>query len=254
MTEQLIGKQFFLQGAAVDCKEWFFRAATLQVDIACEQFLAGAAFAGDEDVAVGGCNLPCRLQQSLHGGILGDDAGSAVAVIHLVAQLPVFTSQVCTFHGIGDDLADLVEAKRFGDVVVGAGAHGGDRGAQGGVAGDQYHRGIRIEFQGAVQDSHAVDVFHAHVGQHHVEAVVLQCLDAAGAGGARCYRVTGVAERMGQVLYGDCLVIDDQQVAAVAGIGTHVGRSLRGSRMVMRVPLAGRVLTAMQPPCSWMIS
>ncbi len=58
VAEQFVGQQFLVEGAAVHRDERAVRPPTVLVQIAREQFLAGAGFAGDQHVAAGGADLP----------------------------------------------------------------------------------------------------------------------------------------------------------------------------------------------------
>ena len=85
------------------------------MDVTGEDFLAGAALAGDQDRGVGGGHLIGEL----------DDAGHQLVAHHEVAAF---------LRHRGEHGGDQVGVGRQGDVFLGAGADGADRGA--GVVGD----------------------------------------------------------------------------------------------------------------------
>ena len=182
----------------------------MAVQIAGEQLLAGAGFAGNQHVAVGRRHLPRHFQQALHGRVLGDDLDLALVAFDLFAQIAVLALQADLLQRLGHHLAHLVEAERLGDVIEGAVLHGIHRRLQRGVAGDHDHFGVRPGFAALFQHLHAVHLLHAQIGQHHVEGLLLQQRQRVGAALRGRHLVALLLHDVLEVLQRDFFVVDDQ--------------------------------------------
>ncbi len=78
MAEQLALEKMFIMSAVADRHERTFGARAPSMDLMCHNVLAGTALAGEENRRVArGCAL-CRLQQSLHHGIVRFEQGNEI--------------------------------------------------------------------------------------------------------------------------------------------------------------------------------
>jgi hypothetical protein len=105
------------------------------VNGAGDEFLAGAAFAFDQDGGAGGCDLLDRLDDRLHHFGLAEDAFDGEFALHLLLQRHVFVLQRAAAEGAFDEELHFIEIERLGDKMVGPAAHrlhGGVHAAVGG--------------------------------------------------------------------------------------------------------------------------
>ena len=66
MSEQFAFQQILWQSGAVDGQERFLVAETMRVDSPCNQILAGACFALDQNIGVGADDFLQRNEELLH--------------------------------------------------------------------------------------------------------------------------------------------------------------------------------------------
>ena len=217
MAEQFVGQQLLLQGTTVHRHEGLRRPGAMQVHVAGHEFLAGAGFAGDQDVAIGGRDLASRVQQALETQILGNDVDRALVTLDAPAQVPVFPLQAHHVQGAPDHLTHLVQTVGLGHVVEGAFLHRRHGGIQGGVAGDDDDFHVRLELPGLAQHGQPIHAFHAQVGQHHVELLLAQFLHAGLAALPGHHVVALLAEQMGQILQRGHFIVDDKEAGGVRG-------------------------------------
>ena len=181
------------------------------VQIAREQLLAGAGFTGDQNVAAGRRDLARHFQQALHFEVLRDDAHLALKAFHLLAQTAVFALEAGFLHRLGRYFSHLVQPERFSDVIKSAMLHGLHRRFQRGVAGDQHHFRIRAGLAAFAQYLHAVHFFHAQIGEHHVEGLLLQKGQGMRAALGRGDFIAFLLHDVFQIFEGDFFVVHDQQ-------------------------------------------
>src|SRR5690606_28459361 len=121
VAEQLGFEQGFGNGGAVDRDEGLVGALTAGVDVFGNDFLAGAALAGDEDGGVGASDLVGHAHDALHGRVAEQEFGALAG-------------------DGGDDGGDQLGIGRQGDIFLGAGADGVDGGGGIGLDAAGHHR------------------------------------------------------------------------------------------------------------------
>ena len=87
VTEQLGLEQVLRQRAAVDRDEWLMLPVAVEMQRARDQFLAGAAFALDQNRAVGVGDLVDQIVNLLHLLARADDVLEPVFVLELLPQI-----------------------------------------------------------------------------------------------------------------------------------------------------------------------
>src|SRR5215813_4704390 len=97
------------------------------------EFFASAAFAVDENAAVGGSSDTDLLAQRFHRDTFTDDL---ITVAEFRAEGLVFLFQAALLNGVANEDDDFFEGERFFDEVEGAELGGADGGIDGGVTGD----------------------------------------------------------------------------------------------------------------------
>ena len=140
VAEQFAFQQLFGNGGAVDREERLLAAVAVMVNGAGDEFLAGAAFAGDERGGVAGGDLADELEDLLHRLAAADDAQFVILGFEqrLVGDDLLHVAR--GLERVGDDFLELRHVERLEQIIVGAELHrldGGLRGAVGGHQNDQ---------------------------------------------------------------------------------------------------------------------
>jgi hypothetical protein len=164
VAEELALEQRLGERGAVHLDERAGRAPRAEVDVARELALAGAALAQQQHGGVGGGDLARGGEGLLHGGALGDQHRHELVGEGGAALLGV---------ALGGEAAhaqlQLVHGEGFGEVVGGAGLHGGHRVLRGAVGGDDDDLGRLLAGARGLQHLEAVDLRHLQVGDDDVE-------------------------------------------------------------------------------------
>ena len=260
VAEQFAFQQVFRDGAAVDGDERLFRARTEVVHRLGQRFLAGAAFAQQQDRNVGGGDLFDVAADLQHAGVAGDDPLDR-GLDRRGDEAAVFLLQPVQVQAAFDDGAQHLDLDRFFAEIIGAGGDGAQRVLALAVAGDDddfrlwgdpQHVGqggeafadaVGVGRQAEIHDGdRRAFAFHQHHGLR--PRVRHQHL----AGGKRP-AVLG-AETL--------IILDDQQfwlrhsasdqASAEAGSATP-GRT-EGRMIRIVVPASGRLNTSRSPPAS----
>ena len=133
------------------------------------QLLAGARLADQQHAGAGRGDLADHLEHPLHGRRLADQPVQLVAALDLVAQDDVLALQHPPLERALDHQPHLVHLERLGQVVVGAGLHGGDGGLGGGEGGHHDDLGVGVQLLGFRQHVQPAAVGHLEVGDDDVE-------------------------------------------------------------------------------------
>ena len=139
------------------------------VDGPGDEFLAGAALAGDQDRGPGLGHPFHQGQDLLHDPGLSHDVGEAVLFFQFLVQQAVGQDQVAVFQGLGDGHQDLFVFEGLEDVIEGPFFHGRDRFFHGAEGGHDDHRQVRVEAVQFVQELDAAHLGHLHVGEDEVQ-------------------------------------------------------------------------------------
>src|SRR2546428_457730 len=145
-------QQILRQRAAIDRDERSELPPAVEMERAGHQFLARAAFAKDQDGAVGIGDALDQLEDLLHAGGGSDDLTELIFFTELFAQVDVLGNRlVIGERSLGAEL-EIVQLERLFQVVVGPFLHGLDRRLDGAERGDDnYDRG-RVERAGFLED------------------------------------------------------------------------------------------------------
>ena len=177
------------------------------MDRACEQFLAGAARAVDEDACVGLGHQPRAAEHILHRRAGGDDAAAPIIVRRARSSGGDARRQL-------QRLCDLLQQ---GLIVEGLGqkteyaAFGrGHRFRYGAVRRKNDHRKRRRNIMDGFEQGHAVHAVHLQIGDHELGARRGQGGQGAFAAFHRLYRVARCVQTHGHQLE-DVRVVVDQQ-------------------------------------------
>ena len=184
------------------------------MDGAGDQLLAGAALATDDDGAVGGGDGADGLLELAHGLALADEVIKRVALGGVALESGVLLAQVGTIHGQGDGAEEIFEELgAFADVVEGSGVQSLDGNLRVIDGGDDDDHGVRRDAARVLEDIHAGDVGHAHIGDDNVIESGVNLAASLLAGGHRLHAVSLVLERDLQHLADGAFIIADQDVS-----------------------------------------
>ena len=115
------------------------------MDGARDEFLAGTAFAEDEDGVGGVRDLREDAVELFHLGRVADEGAASLLVAQTFAKVAAFEVEVAALGGAFEDGAEFFEREGFGEVVFGAEAHGFDGVGDGGRGGHDDDGGIGVE-------------------------------------------------------------------------------------------------------------
>ena len=167
-AEQFTFNQFAGQGGAIDFDDFVFAARTERVEQVGDDFLAGAALAGDEHGDVAGGDAFNGADDFLHGGAAEDGRGGAAHGFERAPERAVFLVLLLAFDGALDIGHQLFVFERLGEEVIGAAATGFHGHADGAVSGEHDDLGVGPAFFDLRQQFQAVGIRQFHVEQHHV--------------------------------------------------------------------------------------
>ncbi len=213
VAEEFGFEQGFGKRAAIDGDEGRFGARAIFVDGAGDEFLAGAAFSGDQHAAGLRSDGFDQVEEIAHFGAGADDVIEAGEAAELAAQFAGFLAQSLIFGDALDGGAKLVEqAIALDDVAVGAEIHGVNGGVDRGHAGNQDEdRGGR-DFLGIPQKLDAVHIRHADIGDDDVENLRGEAALGGLAVGDNFDFVAFLAEADFQQFADGGFVVNDEQV------------------------------------------
>ena len=109
-----------------------------------DQFLPGPGFAVDQNGGVGGCDARGYVQGSQQRGGGTDDGFKSVFLVQAAAENLNLFQQTVMLQRPLDQRFEFVGVNRFGEIVVGPGLHGFDRGLHGPVGRHYDYGGLRI--------------------------------------------------------------------------------------------------------------
>jgi hypothetical protein len=138
------------------------------MDFTGEDVLAGTAFAGEQNGGITCGGLAGGIEQLAHRGAAGFQERT---VLDGFAQNAVLDAEAADFERAFDDVLDLLERERLGQVIEGAGLHRFNRVFDGGVSGHQDHGDIGNLAAGLLEQLDAVDPGHPVVSEDQIERV-----------------------------------------------------------------------------------
>ena len=213
VAEQFAFQQLFGNGGAVDREERLFAAVAVMINRAGDEFLAGAAFAGDERGGVGGGDLADEFEHLLHRLAAADDAQLVILRFEQRLIRDDLFHVARGLERVGDDVLELGRVERLEQIIVGAELHRLDGGLRRAVGGHQDHEQLGVVRADAAQGFKPVHAAHAHVHEHEVGFEFrddFQPFLAGRRGGQLDFRrIENPLERIPHILF----IINQQQLA-----------------------------------------
>ncbi len=241
VAEELGLEQRLGHGPAVDGHERARRPRARVVDGLGDDLLAGAGFALDEERGVGRRDPLHEVEHRVHGRRMRDQAGQAVALPELRAQVLVLAAKRARRQRVVDAVIELVRLLALLEVVEGAEADRFLGRLPLRVRGEQDHLGrSRVVLRGA-EHVQAVSVRHPQIGDDQVEHFLGQVLRRGGDAVGLDDVVPPPAQQQGQRAARRRLVVHDQQAS-------HAQAASSGNSSVTRVPRPGSDSISMRPP------
>src|SRR6266567_967542 len=152
-------------------------AVAVKMQPACDQFLAGPAFALDQNRAVGVGDFVNQAVNELHFSACADDVLKFVFVLELLAEVNVLPQRRLIIEGALYGHLQLVDLERLGHVIVRAHLHRFDRGFDRGISSDQNHGGLPEMLAHVPEDIEAGHCFHSNVGNDDMRLNRIHLLD-----------------------------------------------------------------------------
>src|SRR5262245_9088960 len=207
MPEEFALDEFLGNRGAIDLDERRARAVAHEVDIAADKFLAGSAFAVNQNAAVGRRDDRDLLAQRLDRNALADDVE---ARFQLMPEQVIGLFETPVRKGIADGEQRVLERQRLFDEVVGAELGGADGGGNGRMARDHDDVRLRRLLPELSQGFQAIDSRKPDVEEDEVVGVLFNLLETIFAP-RDCFRVEAfVFEDSLQRLPDTGLVIDNE--------------------------------------------
>ncbi len=186
-----------------------------------DQFLAGAAFALDQDRGAARRDLPDAVVDLDHGRRVADEIFQSELLVELLAQLPVLGLDLARMERTHEDRLQLLEVERLGDVIVRAALHRLHGDLLGAVGGHENRHG---RTRNRLRLAQHVEPFRAahqpQVGQQHVDRLRLEHVHRRGNVG-REIDVELALEIAAQAVARVLFVLDHEERGKVVGDRTH---------------------------------
>jgi hypothetical protein len=212
-----LSRKLFGNGRAIDREKRLLRAVAVMVNGAGDEFLAGAAFAGDERGGVAGGDLADELEHLLHRAAAADDAEFVILRFEQRLIRDDLFHVARGLECVADEFLDLHRVERLEQIIIRAELHRLDGGLRGAVGGHQDDELLGIGGADAAERFQTVHAAHAHVHQHEVGLEFgndLQSFLAAGRGGELDFRrIKNPLERIPHVFF----IINQQELAHLRG-------------------------------------
>ena len=228
---------------------------------ACDQFLAGAALALDQDIGGQVAHLSDNLEDTLHRRTLTDDVLKPIARLHFGAQPLELLLQSFLFDRPLCLDQNFIIVERFGDVMKRTRAHRLDSAFDRSEGGDEQHQRATVDLAQALNQFDASHLRHHEVGDRQIEPRRSIFIERGLAVISHVGFVAVLAQKIDQELTHPAIVVDDQnapgfEIRLVDG-GNHrtailvsdkASRFCIGSRMANRVNCPGLLSTRISPP------
>src|SRR5208337_2243598 len=229
MAEKLAFEERFRQRAAMDHHQRIVVAGAGRMDRAGAEFLAGAAFAGNQNGGVGGANRLDSFKDANHRGALSHNFLRTNHGSNGFAQAHVLLFGTFVREGVVDAVSDVVRVKGLGDIIVGAILEGCDGRLHTGVAGDDDHEHFGVDLAHAALELDAIGAGHLDVDEGQVKALRghlgERILGTLGHGDAVAFLAKPLIERVADNQF----VIDNQQIRLLGHDSCSSPRDNRGA-------------------------
>ncbi len=195
-------QQVARHGAGVDRHKGAVLARRVGVNRLCDQLLAGAAFALQQDGGARGRDLRHQVEGAQHQLAFADDVFKVVALLELALELDVLLFHALASDGGAHVGLQLFVGPRLGDEVGRASLDGGYRVFRGAIGGDHDDRHLRIALANLLQNLQSIAVGELKVEQDQIERLRVQQAQAL-------FAILGVQHLVA--------VVFQQQSAAIRG-------------------------------------
>ena len=181
VAEEFAFNEVFRDGGAVDLDEWSIGPRALAVEGAGDEFLSGAAFAGDQDGGLGAGDFADELAQCFHGLALPLQFVAGVVLLG-IAEIGVDLEKLVKIFGLLQGDGQLVGREGLEHVIKRAVAHAIDGrfdGAEPGDHDDEWLLGLGLYFAEQIS---AFAVWEADIKENEVKGVPGHQFPGAGNG------------------------------------------------------------------------
>ena len=220
VAEQFALEQLRRERRAMHRDEFGFVPAAQIVNRVSDQFLAGAAFAFDQDIRGRGRDLSDGVEHLAQRRRFADDVFESVTFVHLLTQRPIFLLHPAAGQGARDQDFDLVEVERLGHEIVGAAFHRFDRGVDRTVGRHHDADGRMRKFERALDQGHAVVAAETEIGDEQINRFAFEHVHRA-ANILGDVGIVFVLEQTAQPIARMLFVIDDQDGGLKESIQLH---------------------------------
>ena len=196
VAEEFAFEQLLGDGRAVHGQERLRAAVAVMINRARHQFLARAAFAGDERGGVRDGELADQLEHLLHRLAATDDANFIILGFEQRLIRNDLSHVARGLQGVADDFLELRHFERLEQIIVSAQLHRFDGGLGRAVRRHENDQLLGIQLPDAAQCLHAADAAHADIHEHEVRLQLgnqLQPVLPAGGGGQLDFRRFDIA-------------------------------------------------------------
>src|SRR4029079_10604572 len=188
-------------------------AVAVKMQAARDQFLAGPAFALNQNRAVGVGNLVNQAINELHFLARSNDVLKFILILELLAEVNVLPEGRLIIQSALHRHLQLVDLKWLGHVIVSAHLHRFDRGFHRGISGYQNHRGLPEMLAVVAQYIEPGHCFHPNIGNDDVRLNRIHLFDRFWGGIERENLVTFFPAKCHDDFDHCRLVIDDYDLS-----------------------------------------
>ncbi len=247
MAEELAFQKLLGDRRRVDRDKGFRPARPVEMDGACHDLLARAAFARHENGGARGRDLGDLLHHLLHPGRGADEPFDPVAPFQLLAQPVIVAQRVVEAQGVGDGGLQFLELDRLADIVEGPvldELHGVAQRREGGHHDDRQDRMGAPDFG---QKLAARQAGHPEIGEHEIDAFARQLRQCVHRAARLKHGIAEPFQHPAQHIQEALLVIDDQDRVR-HGAGSWLAGVATGSVSSNKAPPPSRFRASIQPP------
>jgi hypothetical protein len=155
-------------------------SVAVKMQPARDQLLAGAAFALDQDGAVGVGHLVDQIVDDLHFAARADDVVELVFVFELLSQVGVFLPRTLELERALHRHLQLVDLERLRHIAVRSHFHRLDRGIDRGVGSNEDDERLLVIFLNVAQNVEPAHRLHLYVGDNDLRLDRFHLLDRFG--------------------------------------------------------------------------
>ena len=227
-------------GAGVDRDEGLVFAGGVGVEGLGDEFLAGAAFALDEDGGAGGRDLGDEVEDAQHDVAFADDVGEVVALAEGALELDVFFFGAIAGNGGADIGEELFVVPGLLDEVLRAAADGVDDVIDGAEGGDHDDGQSEFALAEGGENFDSVAAGQGEVEQDEVEGLLGDAFEAEFAVLDAVDRVAFHGQKGLERFADRGFVVDDENAReGIRASSLRIGRNREGAFRHARVSSTG---------------